>query len=141
MLTATHNESSNPLGSTSIAASVLIYGYPTGGGTFVIGDGNAAVGRSVTFWGSQWEKLNTLSWRSVQREFQGLRSLDDGHGVHGRAGQQRAPAASVPSYLGVLVTSKVTKSGSNVAGTIVRRVVVKVNPGYAGTGTIVTVIP
>ena len=53
----------------------------------------------------------------------------------------------MPSYLAVIVTSKVTKSGSNISGTIVKLVVVKTNPGYAGdpgspgTGTVIAVIP
>jgi len=45
--------------------------------------------------------------------------------------------------MGVLVTSKVTKSGSTISGNFAKIVVVKINPGYApnpmnaGTGTIV----
>ena len=45
--------------------------------------------------------------------------------------------------MGVLVTSSVTKPGSNISGNFARIVVVKVNPGYApdpnhpGSGTIV----
>jgi hypothetical protein len=53
------------------------------------------------------------------------------------ADQQRAVC------MGVMVTSKVTKSGSTIGGQFAHIVVVKTNPGYApdpsdhGTGTIV----
>ena len=47
--------------------------------------------------------------------------------------------------MGTLVTSKVTKSGSNIVGTITRIVVVKTSsyrpsPGAGGTGTVVAVV-
>jgi folate-dependent phosphoribosylglycinamide formyltransferase PurN len=60
-----------------------------------------------------------------------------------RAALASYPGTGVPSYMGVLVTSKVTKSGNGVAGNTVHIVVVKVAPGYSpnpmdhGTGTIV----
>jgi hypothetical protein len=46
--------------------------------------------------------------------------------------------------MGVVVTSKITKSGTVLSGNSIHIVVVKVNPGYSpnplnhGTGTIVT---
>ena len=60
-------------------------------------------------------------------------------------GKQRAADGDVPSYMGVVVASSVTKSGSNIDGVWGRIVVVKTDPGYAGnpghagTGTIVAV--
>jgi len=53
----------------------------------------------------------------------------------------------VPTYLAVVVTSSTTKSGSLISGNMVRLAIVRVdagyagNPGHAGTGTIVAVIP
>jgi hypothetical protein len=50
---------------------------------------------------------------------------------------------SVPSYMGVLVTSSAVKSGNTISGNTVKIVVVKVGAGYdpnagsPGTGTIV----
>ncbi len=38
----------------------LVFVFPSGG-AFVIGDKNAAIENSVTFWSSQWGKENSLS--------------------------------------------------------------------------------
>ena len=60
-----------------------------------------------------------------------------------RRQQSRHRRATVPSYMGVIVSSSVTKSGNTVNGDYVKIVVVKTNPGYApgpfnpGTGKIV----
>jgi hypothetical protein len=55
-----------------------------------------------------------------------------------------APDASViPAFMGVIVTSEVSKAGSTISGPISRIVVVTPDPGYApnpghpGTGTVV----
>ena len=59
--------------------------------------------------------------------------------------QQPAADKRVPSYMGTLVTSKVTKIHNGIAGNTVHIVVVKTNPGYQpdpfdhGTGVIVAV--
>ena len=53
------------------------------------------------------------------------------------------PPSTVPSYMGVLVASSITKTGSTISGNTIKIVVVKTDPGYsgnpghAGTGTIV----
>ncbi len=117
----------------------------------MIGDGNAAVGRSVTLWGSQGKKLNTLGAGASNASFKGFAvspTVAVAGGTFTAAPGNSAPSpASVPAYLGVIVTSTVTKSGSNITGTIAKLVVVKTNPGYegnpghAGTGTIIAVIP
>ena len=115
-----------------------------------IGDLNATVGRSVTFWGSQWEKLNTLSGGASAASFKGFAS-DPAAPTAATAftaapGNSAPPPSGVASYIGVIVTSNVTKSGSTITGNVVGLVVVKVDPGYAdnpghpGTGTVVAVI-
>ena len=49
----------------------------------------------------------------------------------------------IPSYMGVLVPSAITGSGSTISGNTVKIVVVKTDPGYStspghnGTGTYV----
>ena len=51
--------------------------------------------------------------------------------------------SDVPSYMGVVVTSSVSSSGSQLAGTVSRNVVVRTdagnapNLGHRGTGTVV----
>jgi len=58
-------------------------------------------------------------------------------------GNSASPVGDVPSYMGVVVTSSVSTSGSKVAGDVVRIVVVRTgagyapNPGHPGTGTVV----
>jgi hypothetical protein len=61
-------------------------------------------------------------------------------------GNSPKPPASVPAIMGLIVTSKVSQSGSTIAGNEVRIAVVQTDPGYApnpgheGTGTVLAVI-
>jgi len=54
--------------------------------------------------------------------------------------------SSVPSYMGTLVASSITKSGSSISGNVVEIVVVRTNPVYApdpghlGTGEVVATV-
>ena len=131
--------------------SKLIFAYATGGGTFVIGNNNATMGNAVNFWGSQWEKNNSMTGGASNASFKGFAISPAvptvGATFTSAPGNSAPPPASVPQYLGIIVTSKVTKSGSTITGTIVKLVVVQVNPGYAGspgnagTGTIVAILP
>jgi hypothetical protein len=119
-------------------------------GAFAIGDGNAAVGNHVTFWGAQWARLNTVSGGAAPNAFKGFASDTAEPPACGvdwtaRPGNSGNPPDSVPAFMGVLVTSSVTKHGPNVSGTTVSIVVVATDPGYAGnpghagTGTVVAV--
>jgi SdrD B-like domain len=138
-------------GSTADATTqVLIYGTAKGG-NFVIGDKNAATGTSVTFWGAQWWKLNSLSGGSGPAAFKGFEdspatavcgsswTTDPGNSTP-------PPAGPLPEYMAVIVTSKVAQAGSAISGNTVHEVVVKINPGYAsdpghaGTGTVIAQI-
>ncbi|HEV2712601.1 MAG TPA: hypothetical protein VGU26_05845, partial [Gaiellaceae bacterium] len=59
-------------------------------------------------------------------------------------GNSSSPVDEVPSYMGVIVSSNVTKSGSTISGDIAKIVVVTTDPGYGpspghpGTGKVVT---
>ena len=63
-----------------------------------------------------------------------------------RTGNSSQPPDTVPSYMGVVVASSVTQSGSTISGTWGSVVVVRTDPGYApnpghpGTGTIVATL-
>lgn len=150
-ITAAYSGSSNYIRSSASAVSQLIYGYPTGGGTFVIGNNNATLGGSVTFWGAQWEKLNSMTGGASTASFKGFATgptpPNVGATFTAAPGNSAPSPSAVPAYIGIIVTSQVTKSGSNISGTIVGLVVVMVDPGYAGnpghagTGTIVAVLP
>jgi len=120
-------------------------------GAFVIGDQSAQMGANVTFWGAKWSKLNKLSGGAAPASFKGfaaaLSSEPPKCGITWTTppGASSNPPATVPTYMGVLVSSKVVKSGSTISGDAKSIVVVKTDPGYApnpghaGTGTVVGV--
>ena len=116
---------------------------------FVIGDRNAAINKAVTFWGAQWAKDNSLSGGSAPASFKGfalnVKSLTCGSTWTTDPGNSApAPAGPLPSTITVIVSSKITKSGSQISGDIAHIVTVTTNPGYsndpghAGTGTVAT---
>jgi len=140
---STHAASS---GSTTVKAlSITLLAQ----GSFVIGDQNATVGSSVTFWGAQWSKLNSLSGGPAPASFKGFAS----HAPHNppqcgeewtsEPGNSSNPPATVPQYMAVIASSSIAKSGSTIFGHAPKVLVVKTNsgygpdPGHAGTGTVV----
>lgn len=138
------------LDAVSPPSTVVIYGNSSGG-SFVIGDGNAAVGKSVTFWGAQWSKLNGLSGGSAPSSFKGFENSPSTLASCGgtwstNTGGSSGPPSTLPSYMAVIVSDKITKNSSTISGDVKKLVVVKTNPGYApdpqyaGTGTVVQVI-
>ena len=116
----------------------------------MISDTNATMGKAVTFWGAQWQKINIPSGGHSNASFKGFAMTPAvptvGATFTSAPGNSVPQPSSVPQYIGIIVTSKVTKSGSNITGTIVKLVVVKVDagyvadPGHAGTGTIVAFV-
>lgn len=130
----------------------LIYAFPAGGaggGAFVVGDQSAT--GSVYFWGSQWAKQNSLSGGPAPNSFKGFATSPAvpacGAGWSSGPGNSVGPPSGpLPSYMGVIVTSSMSKSGSSLSGNTVRIVVVKPDPGYSsnpghsGTGTVVAVV-
>ncbi len=131
--------------------SITVYTFAPGGGAFVIGDKNSAIGTNVTFWGAQWWKLNALSGGSAPAAFKGFAdqpatpscgtnwSTDPGN-------SPPPPNGPLPAYMGVIVSSSISQSGSTISGNTPSIVVVKTAPGYqpdpgnAGTGTVVATI-
>jgi len=138
-------------GSTADATTTILIFAGSGGGNFVIGDKNAAIGTGVTFWGAQWWKLNSLSGGGAPASFKGfedtpptttcgtLWSTDPGNSTP-------PPAGPLPAFMAVIVSSSISKSGSSISGNSVHVVVVKTNagyapnPGHAGTGTVVATV-
>jgi hypothetical protein len=127
----------------------LVFAFPPGGGSFVIGDNNSATGTKVTFWGAKWWKLNSLSGGSAPASFKGFAEAPAapacGVGWSTDTGNSTPPPAGpLPAFMGVIVTSSATQSGSIDSGNTVHIVVVQTNPGYQpdpghpGTGTLVT---
>jgi len=136
-------------GSTASATTkVTVFAFPAGG-DFVIGNGNDAIGTPVTFWGAQWVSNNTLSGGVAPSAFKGFENSLHVPGcptswTTAPGSSPPPPAGSLPSYMGVIVASSITASGSTVSGNVVHVAVVTTNPGYApasghaGTGTVVT---
>jgi hypothetical protein len=117
-------------------------------GAMVIGDLNAATGNAVTFWGAQWSKLNSLSGGPAPNAMKGFAdgaAQSCGGNWSGDPGNSGDPPGTVPSYMGVIVSSAINKSGPTLLGNAPMIVVVRTDPGYgpapghAGTGTVVAV--
>jgi Bacterial Ig-like domain (group 3) len=136
----------------SATSSVDVF-VPPATGAFVIGDksaGSPTIGKAVNFWGSQWAKNNSFSGGSAPSAMKGFadspKSLSCGDTWTTDPGNSSSPPTSLPSQINVIVSSKVTKSGSKISGTILHIVVVQVGPGYGpapgqpGNGTIVGTI-
>lgn len=132
----------------STNTSAIEYALSTGG-TFVIG--NKSTSGTVTFWGAQWWKSNSLSGGSAPASFKGFASSPavpqcGGTWSSGPGNSSSPPSGPLPAYMAVAVTSSTGKSGSAITGNTVSVVVVKTNagydanPGHAGTGTVVATI-
>ena len=112
----------------------------------IIGNLDAATGTSVEFWGADWSTVNALSGGPAPDAFKGFayNSLQScGGSWSASPGNSSRPPATLPSYMGVIASTTVGKSGSAISGDGPVIVVVKTNPGYAndpghaGTGTVV----
>jgi len=123
----------------------------SGAGGFVIGDLNATVGAEVTFWGAQWSQVNAVSG-GAPSSFKGFANASSsapaaiGGNWTTDPGNSSQPPNTVASYIAVMVSSTVTKSGSTISGNVVAIAIVRTdagyagNPGHAGTGTVIAVI-
>jgi hypothetical protein len=137
-------------GSTADATTHLLLYGESEGGDFVIGDQDAAVGASVTFWGAQWGKINVLSGGPAPAAFKGFvndPAADSATSTWAtRPGNSPNPPTAVPTYLSVVVSGSISQTGSTISGDAPRVVIIKTDPGYAGspghagTGTVVAVL-
>jgi hypothetical protein len=127
----------------------LIYASAPGGGSFVVGDRSAT--GSVYFWGAQWSKNNTLSGGAAESSFKGFAKTVSASGCGATwttdpGNSASPPKDPLPAYMAVALTSKTTKSGKMISGTVVHVVIVKTNagydpnPGHPGTGTVVATL-
>ena len=139
---------------SSDAEPVIVFAFLGGGagGSFVIGNLNGVAGNSVEFWGAQWANDNSLSGGPAPDAFKGFADQTStappacGGMWTTRPGNSSQPPATVPSYMAVIASSSIGKSGSTISGDIPKVVIVKTDPGYqpnpghAGTGTVVAVL-
>ena len=144
------------LPSSDIGKTAIVFAFPSHG-AFVLGDDTVAAATPstvVTWWDSSWSKLVDLSSGDSPSGFKGFADTvvtlpttspanSCGSTWTSTAGNSPPPTTDVPTYMGVLVTSSVTKSGTTVSGNFAEIVVVITDPGYApdpghpGTGRIV----
>jgi Transposase, Mutator family len=130
---------------SSKTKATIMFGFPAFG-DFVIGDGNVQVAADDTFWGAQWSSNNTLSGGPAPQSFKGFASDTNEPPTcspwTADPGNSGNPPDQVPSYMGVIVSSAISKSGPTVNGDTVEVIVVKTDPGYqrnpghAGTGAV-----
>jgi hypothetical protein len=142
-----------------LTLGALVLAPTASAGSFTIGDGNAAVGTAVTFWGAQWWKLNTLSGGAAPSSFKGWVNSFGAEPMcleawtTGTGNSSEPPAAPLPEYVLVAVASKINQEGPVVASKTTTKVaLVKTNiayekksgyepdPGHEGTGTVVKVV-
>jgi hypothetical protein len=124
-------------------------------GSFILGDQTAAsavLNTTVTWWGAQWQKLNSLSGGSAPPAFKGFANTLSmtpplcGTTWTSGPGNSSGLPTSVPSFMAVIAASTVIKSGNTISGNTPSIVIVKTNPEYAsnpgheGTGTVVAVL-
>lgn len=140
---------------SSASKSAIVFAFPSRG-AFTLGNKTVAAATeatAVTFWADTWSSLNSLSGGSPPPAGKGFASVVSlptstpaascGSNWTTSGGNSSSPPSGVPSYMGTLVTSKVTKSGSVIGGNTIGIVVVKTKAGYApnpgghGTGVIV----
>src|SRR5207245_1938605 len=125
--------------------------FAPGGGSFVIGNKNAAVGSAVYFWGSQWAQHNSLTAGLAPRSFKGFSDQPVtpacGQSWTSEPGNSTPPPdGPLPEFMAVIVTSSARQMGPEVSGDAVAIVIVRTDPGYepnaghAATGVIVGVM-
>ncbi len=143
------------LPSSDTSRTAIVFAFLPGG-NFVLGDSTVAAATPstvVTFWSAQWSALNALSGGPAPTDFKGFASTfapaapTCGGTWSGRSGDSGHPVQGpLPSYLGVAVSSAVSKQGSSLSGDVAHIVVVKTSPGYssnpghAGTGSVVATL-
>lgn len=134
------------------ATAATVGGGGGSAGSFVIGDGNASPGTSVTFWGAQWWTANSLSGGLAPAAFKGFANTPGTSPACGTTwstdpgNSSGPPLGPLPEFIEVIVSSHIVKSGSTISGDTKEVVLVKTNsgyaanPGHAGTGTVVAVL-
>jgi hypothetical protein len=131
---------------SSASATTILFAF-LDHGSFVVGD-LTATGK-IEFWGHDWSVRNVLSGGRAPDSFKGFASNVStnppacGDTWTSRPGNSSRPPDTVPAFMGVAVSSSISKSGPIISGNVPSIVVVQTDPGYLpdpghpGTGTVV----
>src|SRR6266849_4415907 len=117
------------LPSADTGKTAIVFAFPSHG-AFALGDDTVAAATPstvVTWWDSSWSKLVDLSSGDSPSGFKGFADTvvtlpttspanSCGSTWTTTPGNSPPPTTDVPSYMGVIVTSSVTKSGATVGG-------------------------
>jgi hypothetical protein len=119
-------------------------------GAFAVGDKSAS--GKVTYFGNRWPSSNSLTG-GAPISFKGYAMSISasppacGNTFTTRPGYTTGAPRTAPSYLAVMVTSKVTAAGSTLTGNVVKIVIVKTDAvsnllaaGANGTGQVVATL-
>lgn len=139
-----------PSADTSKAA--IVFAFPSRG-AFVLGNLSVAAAgptTTLTWWSSEWSLANSLTGGAAPASFKGFAGNPVPSSPPACAGtwtttsgNSPPPVGSIPSYMGVLVSTAVNKSGATLSGDTTKIVVIKTaagyspSPGHSGTGTYV----
>jgi hypothetical protein len=142
------------LPSSDTSKTAIVFAFPSAG-DFTLGDLSVAAAgptTTLTWWGADWYLKNSLSGGvapSSMKGFAGNVSPASPPACGGTwttlPGNSPPPVGVgfIPSYMGVLVTPFVKKTGNTLSGNVTKIVVIKTdagynpNPGHDGTGTLV----
>jgi hypothetical protein len=131
---------------SSNSASTILFAFPAQG-AFVLG--NQTASGAVEFWGDNWATANMLSGGPAPDAFKGFVANTSEPPACGSAwttnpgNSSQPPAGTLPSYMGVVVSTRVSQSGSTISGDVSQILVITPNAGYGpdpsqhGTGTVV----
>jgi hypothetical protein len=140
--------------SSSATSTAIVFAFPPVG-DFVLGDLSvAAAGPTtiLTWWGSDWSVVNELSGGVAPTSMKGFANTVTPSAPPACGGTWKTTSGNspppvgiefIPSYMGVLVSPLVTKTGATLSSDVPKIVVIKTNPGYSpnpghnGTGTYV----
>ena len=140
------------LPSADNSKTAIVFAFPSRG-DFDLGNLTVAAAgptTTLTWWSAQWSSVNSLTGGLAPTSFKGFTAdltpsapPACGGTWTTRTGNSPPPVGSIPSYMGVLVSTSAKASGSTISGNITKIVVIKTDagyspsPGHEGTGTYV----
>jgi hypothetical protein len=139
---------------SSATSTAIVFAFPPVG-DFALGDLSVAAAGPTTpliWWSSEWSAVNSLSGGVAPTSMKGFANTLTPSAPPACGGTWKTTAGNspppvgiefIPSYMGVLVSPFVNKTGATLSGNVTQIVVIKTapgyspNPGHKGTGTYV----